>query len=140
MSEIKTILKDNKLRQTDCREEILQVFMSKPHALAHADVEGQLTEQFDRVTVYRTLKTFLDKGIIHKVLDDEGGVKYAICKANCHTEDHKHHHDHVHFKCITCGLTTCLDHVTIPSIILPEGYQRVETNLLVQGVCKNCSN
>jgi len=46
----------------------------------------------------------------------------------------------VHFKCTTCGLTTCLDHVTIPSIILPEGYQRVETNLLVQGVCKNCSN
>ena len=77
MSEVKTILKDYKLRQTDCREEILQVFMSKPHALAHADVEGQLTEQFDRVSVYRTLKTFLDKGIIHKVLDDEGGVTLA---------------------------------------------------------------
>ena len=138
MSEVKSILKDYKLRQTDCREEILSVFMGKTHALAHADVEGQLTEQFDRVTVYRTLKTFLDKGLIHKVLDDEGGVKYAICKDNCHSEDHQHHHDHVHFKCNNCGLTTCLDHVTIPSIILPEGYQRVETSLLVQGVCKNC--
>ena len=56
-----------------------------------------------------------------------------------HHDGHKHHHEHVHFKCTTCGLTTCLDHVIIPNIILPEGYQRVETNLLMQGVCKTCS-
>ena len=30
-------------------------------------------------------------------------------------------------------------HVTIPQVALPEGYQRVETNLLVQGVCKTCN-
>ena len=139
MSEVKSILKDYKLRQTDCREEILEVFMSKSHALAHADVELPLKDRFDRVTIYLTLKTFVDKGLIHKVLDDEGGVKYAICKDSCHSGDHKHHHEHVHFKCTTCGLTTCLDHVIIPNIILPEGYQRVETNLLMQGVCKTCS-
>lgn len=136
---IKDTLKSYNLRQTDCREGILDVFMSKEHALAHADVESQLTEQFDRVTVYRTLKTFVDKGLIHKVLDDEGSIKYALCKDNCHSEDHTHHHDHVHFKCTTCGLTTCLDHVVIPNFILPEGYKRVETNLLVQGVCKTCN-
>lgn len=136
---IKDTLKTYNLRQTDCREGILDVFMNKEHALAHADVEAQLTEQFDRVTVYRTLKTFVDKGLIHKVLDDEGGVKYALCKDNCHAGDHTHHHDHVHFKCTACGLTTCLDHVVIPNFILPEGYKRVETNLLVQGICKGCN-
>ena len=139
MSEVKSILKDYKLRQTDCREEILDVFMRKSHALAHADVELPLKDRFDRVTIYRTLRTFVDKGLIHKVLDDEGGMKYALCKEGCNTPDHKHHHDHVHFKCNICGLTTCLDHVIIPNIILPEGYQRVETNLLMQGVCKTCS-
>lgn len=115
------------------------MFMNKAHALAHADVELPLNDRFDRVTIYRTLKTFVDKGLIHKVLDDEGSMKYALCKEGCNTSDHKHHHDHVHFKCNTCGLTTCLDHVIIPNIILPEGYQRVETNLLMQGVCKSCS-
>ncbi|MFY7829254.1 MAG: Fur family transcriptional regulator [Flectobacillus sp.] len=139
-SEIKSTLKAYSLRQTECREEILDIFLTKAYALAHADVETQMSEKFDRVTVYRTLKTFLDKGLIHKVLDDEGGIKYALCKDNCHSEDHTHHHDHVHFKCTKCGLTTCLDHVTIPPIALPEGYQRVETNLLVQGVCKTCNH
>ncbi len=138
-SAIKSPLKAYSLRQTGCREEILDIFLTKSYALAHADVETQMSEKFDRVTVYRTLKTFLDKGLIHKVLDDEGGIKYALCKDNCHADDHKHHHDHVHFKCTKCGLTTCLDHVTIPQVALPEGYQRVETNLLVQGVCKTCN-
>ena len=102
MSEVKSILKDYKLRQTDCREEILNVFMKKSHALAHADVELPLKDRFDRVTIYRTLRTFVDKGLIHKVLDDEGGMKYALCKEGCNTPDHKHHHDHVHFKCNIC--------------------------------------
>ncbi len=136
---IKHTLKAYSLRQTECREEILAIFLNKAHALAHADVETQMSEKFDRVTVYRTLKTFLDKGLIHKVLDDEGSIKYALCKDNCHQDDHHHHHDHVHFKCSSCGLTTCLDHVVIPAVVLPEGYKRVETNLLVQGVCKDCN-
>ena len=135
---IKDTLKDFKLRQTDCREEILDLFMSRSHALAHADVENQVSEKFDRVTIYRTLKTFLEKGLIHKVLDDEGGTKYAICRDSCHTTDHQHHHDHVHFKCSICGLTNCLDDVLVPKITLPEGYQRQEVNLLVQGICPKC--
>lgn len=135
----KTILKDFSLRLTDCREEVLDAFYTQNHALAHSDLEEQLAERFDRVTLYRTLKTFLEKGIIHKVLDDEGGTKYALCKDNCHTPDHQHHHDHVHFKCSVCGQTTCLDKVHIPAFELPLGYQRLETNLLVQGVCPLCN-
>jgi Fur family transcriptional regulator, ferric uptake regulator len=99
----KSILKEFSLRNTSCREEILQVFLNKNFALSHADIENKLSENFDRVTIYRTLKTFLDKGIIHKVLDDEGTTKYALCKEAC--AHHEHHHEHVHFKCIQCGLT-----------------------------------
>lgn len=137
---IKSTLKEYRLRQTDCREEVLDIFMSKDYALAHSDVENQMSEKFDRVTLYRTLKTFVDKGLIHKVLNDEGGVKYAICKDSCHNEAHQHHHDHVHFKCNICGLTNCLEDVHIPALSLPEGYKRQETNLLVQGVCPKCNH
>lgn len=132
-------LKNFNLRQTDCRQEVLDVFLSEPHALAHADLEKRVPEHFDRVTIYRTLKTFVDKGLLHKVLDDEGATKYALCRETCHTADHQHHHDHVHFKCTVCGLTNCLDDVRIPALSLPAGYQRQEINLLVQGVCPVCS-
>jgi Fur family transcriptional regulator, ferric uptake regulator len=133
------LLKSFQLRQTDCREEVLSVFLANSFALAHGDIEHKLADKFDRVTVYRTLKTFLEKGLLHKVLDDEGGTKYALCKESCHTEAHKHHHDHVHFKCNQCGQTTCLDHIHIPVIGLPQGFKRQEINILVQGVCDKCS-
>ena len=133
-----TTLKSFNLRQTDCREEVLGILLEHSFALSHGDIEAQLTDKFDRVTVYRTLKTFLDKGLIHKVLDDEGTTKYALCRDNCHNSEHQHHHDHVHFKCTLCGHTTCLDDVRIPILDLPAGYQRVEINLLVQGICAAC--
>ena len=129
------ILKDFKLRSTPKRVAILHAFLKRDYALSHGDVEREVPTNFDRVTVYRTLKTFLDKGLIHKVLDDEGGMKYALCKEAC-TAAH-HHHDHVHFKCTKCGQTSCLS-VDIPGIKLPKGYTAKELNLLIQGICENC--
>ena len=131
------ILKDHNLRTTGCREDILEIFLKERFALSHADIEQRLPEGFDRITLYRTLKTFVDKGLVHKVLDDEGNTKYALCKESCGTAGH--HHEHVHFKCTQCGQTNCLEEVQIPAIRLPEGYNPVDMNLLVQGVCQLCN-
>lgn len=141
MSEHKHSLANFNLRTTPCREEVLRMLQAKAYAQSQGDIEHTLSNQFDRVTIYRTLKSFLQSGIIHKVLDDEGGVKYALCKELCHHEDGTHHqHDHVHFKCTNCGHTTCLEDVIIPRIELPVGYTKQESNLLIQGICKVCKN
>ncbi|HYG17690.1 MAG TPA: transcriptional repressor [Ohtaekwangia sp.] len=130
------LLKTFRLRSTPSRQEILYLFLRKDHALSHSDIEKEIKNELDRVTVYRTLKTFLDKGLIHKVLDDEGSLKYALCNEACSTTGH--HHDHVHFKCVRCGQTSCLD-VEIPAIRLPKGYLHNEINLLIQGTCDRCA-
>jgi Fur family ferric uptake transcriptional regulator len=130
------LLKDFRLRSTPSRQEILHLFIKKDYALSHGDIEKEISNELDRVTVYRTLKTFLDKGLIHKVLDDEGSLKYALCNEACTTTGH--HHNHVHFKCTQCGQTNCLN-VEIPSVKLPKGYKPKELNLLIQGVCEHCS-
>lgn len=130
------ILKDFRLRHTTSRSHILKLFLNHPYALSYSDIEREVVETFDRVTVYRTLKTFLDKGLVHKVLDDEGGLKYALCKEHCTVVEH--HHEHVHFKCVLCGQTNCLDDVEIPPVGLPAGYQAQEWNLLIQGICAKC--
>jgi Fur family ferric uptake transcriptional regulator len=129
------ILKENQLRVTSCRRDVLQTFLQKQVALSHSDLEEELKENYDRVTIYRTLKTFLDSDLIHKVLDDSGATKYALCLHDVHTHDH----EHVHFKCLKCGQTNCIEEVSLPSIQLPKGYIANEMNLLVQGTCKNCS-
>ena len=131
-------LSDFDLRSTPCRVDVLATFQAVDFALSQGDIEQKLSDQYDRVTVYRTLKTFLTQGLLHKVLDDNGGVKYALCKELCHQGDHHHQHDHVHFKCNQCGQTTCLETVHIPSIQLPAGFTKQESNLLIQGTCSLC--
>jgi len=130
------ILKDFRLRSTTSRSTILDLFIHKDYALSYSDIEKEVAAAFDRVTVYRTLKTFLDKGVVHKVLDDGGSLKYALC--NDHCSSNNHHHDHVHFKCIKCGQTNCLDNVDVPAVKLPPGFAATEINLLIQGICNKC--
>ena len=132
------LLQDFNLRNTNQREEILEIFLDHKHALSHADIEKKVGTSIDRVTVYRTLKTFLSKGVVHKVLDDCGVVKYALCKNTCTTQDHRH--DHVHFKCVECGVTHCLESVVVPEIRIPTGFEKLESNLLMIGICENCNN
>jgi Fur family ferric uptake transcriptional regulator len=130
------LLKGFNLRHTPNRAAILHAFISQEYALSHADVEKAVPESFDRVTVYRTLKIFLERGLIHKVLDDEGSLKYALCKEACTSISH--HHNHVHFKCTKCGQTSCLS-VEVPAVKLPKGYMVNEVNLLLQGICEHCA-
>ncbi len=133
------LLKKTKLRITESRLDIFSFFQKQEFALSHADIETALSGKFDRVTIYRTLKSFLEKGLIHKVLDDTGNLKYAACKTLCKPEIAHHQHQHAHFKCTTCGQTTCLEEVAIPSVSLPNGFSVEEYNLLVQGTCADCT-
>ena len=131
-------LKRNKLSVTDSRKKILQLFLENTGALAHGDIEKKAGEKFDRVTVYRTLQTFVDKGIIHTIPTADNSVRYALCKDEC-SEGHHHDH-HVHFICNNCHRTYCLDDVVTPDIKLPRGYTPNHTEVVVEGICKNCSH
>ena len=114
------LLKQNKLSVTSSRRKILQLFLAQPGALAHGDIEKKAGERFDRVTIYRTLQTFVDKGIIHTIPTADNSVRYALCKDEC-SEGH-HHDEHVHFMCDECGTTYCLENITIPEVNLPNGF------------------
>jgi Fur family transcriptional regulator, ferric uptake regulator len=134
--DIKSILKQSQLSITASREKILQLFLDHTGALAHGDIEKKAGEKFDRVTVYRTLQTFVEKGIIHTIPTADNSVRYALCKDDC-AEGH-HHDQHIHFVCTSCTNTYCLDDVVTPAIKLPRGYTSSHIEVLVEGVCKNC--
>lgn len=136
-SSVKQLLKDHSLRLTQSRSDIISIFLNKEVAISHGDIEFMMDGKYDRVTIYRTLKSFLESGLIHKVLDDNGGTRYALCDDAC--SDGSHRHDHIHFKCSYCEQTTCLDNVFIPDVKLPEGFEAKESNYLITGVCDKCS-
>jgi len=130
------ILKKNLLSITDSRKKILELFLKSNGALAHADIEKNTGETFDRVTVYRTLQTFVEKGIIHLIPTTDNSILYALCKDNC--EAGHHHDDHVHFICNSCSKTICLDEVTVPKVKLPKGFTPGQTQMVVKGICGDC--
>jgi Fur family transcriptional regulator, ferric uptake regulator len=136
MSEALHILKRHQLSNTDSRRTVLEVFLQSESALAHQDIERETGERFDRVTIYRTLQTFIDKGIVHTIPTADNGTKYALCRENC-SEGH-HHDNHVHFICDVCGKTSCLDDVAIPSVRLPEGFSVTKIDMVVNGICVEC--
>lgn len=135
-SNIASILRENNLSVTPGRRRILQMFLNSGGALAHADIEKNAGEHFDRVTIYRTLQAFVEKGLIHVIPSTDSAIKYALCKNDC-TEGHHHDH-HVHFVCERCNKTYCLDGVVTPQIKLPENYILSQVEVVAQGICKDC--
>jgi len=137
MQAAKQILQSHKLRITKSRVDVLDLLMDKNAAMSQPEIEDEMSGKCDRVTIYRTLSSFLENGLVHKVLDDAGAAKYALCAGGCQ-ETASHHHNHVHFKCSDCGQTVCINDVKMPPISLPQGFQIAEQNILLQGTCPNC--
>ncbi|MEM6297706.1 MAG: transcriptional repressor [Bacteroidota bacterium] len=133
---IPSLLQRHGLRNTNARQDVLRFFLEQESAVSHGEIEQVMGQKFDRVTLYRTLKSFEKSGLIHKVPDDGAVVKYAACAHTCDT--HKHHDDHIHFKCEQCQQTVCLNDIHIELPTLPEGYQTNDFQILVTGTCPSC--
>lgn len=130
------LLQRHDLRKTAMRGTVLQLFLEAgKQALTHPQLERLLPDA-DRITLYRTLKAFEDKGLIHQVVDSSNATKYALCNDAC--TEHRHHDEHAHFHCHNCGQTICLDSITTSTIQVPRGFKVEQTHLVLEGTCSNC--
>tara|TARA_B100000497_G_C7524843_1_gene318702 strand:- start:138 stop:563 length:426 start_codon:yes stop_codon:yes gene_type:complete len=127
----------HKLRSTSVRNAVLTAFYKVAGtALASRDIEDDLSD-LDRITLYRTLKSFEQNGIIHQVIDGTGVTKYALCTHEC---SNKAHHDvHAHFFCVTCEQTTCLEDTKVNQPSLAQGFKVNSAQLVLSGICNQCS-
>lgn len=132
---IEEILQSKSLRATSVREKVLSVLLASEKATSPRDIELKF-ENLDRITLYRTLKTFEEKGIIHKIEDGTGKPKFALCIDRC-DEDH-HHDDHVHFHCNDCGDTFCVEEIEVPYIKTPSKLKVENTAIIMKGTCESC--
>jgi Fur family transcriptional regulator, ferric uptake regulator len=133
--EIEKQLTLRNIRPTAMRLLVLDFLSKHDHALSLKDLESGL-ESTDRVTLFRTLKTFEDHKIIHSIDDGSGAVKYAICQDTCECD---YPQDiHVHFYCKVCKETQCLPKVKVPPISLPGKFSPEEANVVVKGICEKC--
>ncbi len=74
------ILKENNFSLTLGRRKVLDLFLKAEYALAHTDIEKELQERINRITVYRTLRSFVEVGLIHLIPTTDNSIKYALTK------------------------------------------------------------
>ncbi len=131
------LLKSHRLRRTDTRLDVLDLFLKKDTALAQRDIEETLGA-IDRITLYRTLRTFEEKGLIHRAIDGSEKLRFALCSHECNP-DEGHFDEHAHFHCLVCESTFCLDQVSTPSVKVPKGYRIESSHLVLKGTCEKCN-
>lgn len=124
------------LRRTPMRLAVLRVFLDSSFALSGHEIEQRLGTDSDRITLYRTLRSFEEKGLVHRVVDNTDIVRYAVCSIEC--SEHAHFDNHVHFKCTACQHIYCLNQVAIPVVTLPARFEAVSRDYLLAGVCREC--
>lgn len=133
---IDLFLKKKQIRPTAMRILIYDFLFNQKVATSLSDIE-QAFDKSERTTLYRTLKTFEENGIVHTIDDGSSVTKYALCEENCRCDVETDLH--LHFHCSQCNETVCLTNHKIPQINLPEGYLAEDVNLVVKGVCEKCN-
>jgi len=125
--------KHNRVR-TSCRQSIIGALLEAGTAVSEEEVKSKVEGSYDRTTFYRTFKTLIGNGIIHKIVVDNHLVKYAL------SEPEKEAREHIHFYCNDCGQVKCIEGEHFPPVALPEGYKQIQTDLIVKGLCDKCSH
>ncbi len=128
------VLQTHNLKRTACREGILSVMQDSNQALSENEIRDELSANFDRTTFYRSFKTLLEKGIVHKIVVDNQMVKYAL--ENSITHKNKH----AHFYCKKCDTVICLDDIPVEEPLVPQGFEASETEVIIKGLCSSCKN
>lgn len=135
--ELEQKLEARNIHPTSMRLLVLDALVHQKAAISLSDLENRLTRS-DRTTLYRTLKTFQEYGLVHQIHDDSGKAKYALCRddCNCAYPDDMH----VHFYCSTCDRTYCFSHLKVPEMELPDSFKPVSANFVITGNCPDCAS
>jgi len=125
-------LKSKNIRPTSMRILIYDYLRTLTVALSLTEIEHHF-HKADRITIYRTLQTFEEKGLVHSIVDDNG-TKY---KMSAEGRGEAHRDAHLHFYCKKCGQTTCKESITFPQ--LPNaGFRIDEIQIMAKGICEKC--
>ncbi|PJR05033.1 transcriptional regulator [Avrilella dinanensis] len=120
-------------KPTSMRILVYDFLVAQKTALSLSEIEEQLAYA-DRITIYRTLKTFEEKGIVHSIQENTT-TKYKLCSDECN--EHTHKDWHLHFYCKICKQTTCRENIVLQENI--KGNFRIdEVRLFAKGICENC--
>jgi Fur family ferric uptake transcriptional regulator len=120
------------LRATPVRVLVIQALHRQRAALSHAQIEAELSQPVDRVTLYRTLDSFVGAGLVHKQVGPERITRFVLADGADHSE-------HAHFQCDDCGNVYCMPVKPPRRVQLPTGFELAGSALQFHGQCPSCT-
>ncbi len=129
------LLRNRNLKATPIRLELLSTIAEFDKAIPYSEIQNTL-QNFDRVTLYRTINALLENGIIHKAMADEKDTFYAMCSTHCNAQ--RHNHRHIHFKCMHCETVSCVAVEASTELDIP-GHIVNELRIEASGICASCN-
>lgn len=138
--ELIEILRRFNLKVTPIRLQVLNVLIKSDVALSHSDITEKIGDtSIDKVTLYRTLNVFNEKGLIHKVATEDRNWLYAIMLQS--NQIPVTNHDHAHFVCDSCEKIFCfpISSASNKGIAnVKEGFEIREQEIRLHGLCPSC--
>jgi Fur family transcriptional regulator, ferric uptake regulator len=136
----RNILQQYNLKNTPVRVSVLEVLLGSRVALSHNDITERLEgKDIDKVTLYRTLNSFTEKGLTHKVPTEDRNWLYAIFDEDLLRPAADHYH--AHFVCDKCDKIYCLpveEHQNMQNSSYKMGFKVVSSEVRLHGLCPVC--
>jgi Fur family ferric uptake transcriptional regulator len=131
---LRRMLKEAALYCTRARLAVLRVLMDASGPLRQDEISGRIAaEKFDKVTIYRTLDSLVEAGLVHRAFMHERTWHFELA-------DHcSERQCHPHFTCVGCGTTHCLTDTSVPMVRIPdEGFVISRQQVRLEGYCPAC--
>jgi Fur family ferric uptake transcriptional regulator len=132
---IDKLLNSAKLKKTLPRRTILEILLNAAQPQTADEIVSAIGKTGpNRVTVYRTLDSMVEGGIVHRAFVAEGSQHFEM--ADKCTE----HQCHPHFVCTGCGRTSCLHDVSVAMLTSPPaGFMIQRQQVRLEGLCPECA-
>lgn len=132
---IENLLSSANLRRTGPRLAVLSVLLRARKPQTAHQIAAKLSRITpDKVTIYRTLESFLSAGLVHKAFLQQRSWYFELSH-NC-TENQCH----PHFTCTNCGGMHCLTEMSLPMAKSPyKGFIIGRQRTQLEGLCPKCN-
>lgn len=129
------MLKAAGLYCTQARMAVLEALMEASSPLPQDRIAEQVAAgAFDKVTIYRTLESLTQAGLVHRAFMHSRAWHFELAD-HC-TEKQCH----PHFTCLNCGQTRCLTDTSLPMVKIPhDGFVVSRQQVRLEGLCPDCA-
>ena len=129
-----SLLHESNFKVTPARLSLLRLLRMAKKPLSVQEIKERVGRTIDQATIYRTLKSFRDCGLVRQIDLHHSHSYYEMIEEN----------DHHHLVCTRCGriedfIECYIDEITKVVLKKSKAFDRIsEHSLELFGICKPC--